>query len=251
MWALQVTPKDVRPTSEVHLSNRLTELESLHGACVAAIPSLTAENVDERLFTLAMAFSSLIELGGSVALLARHSHWTAVPSLVRTMLETYVDLCNLSSDPAYLEFMNARESKDARSLLSAIGDGESELTRALASQVDLDAAGAQLLMDTTESSSKRTLSAKDRFTRAGLYDAYEIVYRLLSSDAHSNLTALRSRHAELRGDGMGLVLHLERDESQMAFMLGLSREMLAEGAGIVYEAFEAEMPAPLSVNFKS
>ena len=247
----QLKRKDVRPTSEVHLSKRLTELESLHGACVAAIPSLTAENVDQRLFTLTMAYSSLIELGGSVALLARQSHWTAVPSVVRTMLETYVDLCNLASDTEYLEFMNARESRDARALLSAIGNGGSALTQSLAGQIDLDDVQMQLLMDETESSSKRALSAKDRFSRAGLYDAYEIVYRLLSSDAHSNLSALRGRHAEPRGDGLGLTLHSERDESQMAFMLGLSKEMLGQGAVMVYGALEADMPAGLSACFKS
>lgn len=226
------------------MSKRLTELESLHDACVAAVPQLTAESVDQRLFTLAMSLSSLVELGGSVALLARHSHWTAVPSIVRTMLETYVDLCNLSSDPEYLTFMNARESKDARTLLGVISTGRSELTQTLAGRLDRDTLA--VLMGELESPSTRTLSAKDRFTRAGLYDAYEIVYRLLSSDAHSNLTALRSRHAEARDDGLGLVLHAERDETQVAFMLGLSREMLAEDAVIVYEALGVEMPASLS-----
>lgn len=229
------------------MKRRLDRLRDLYKASLEATPQLDADDPNERIFDLVTGYATLIELGGSVEFLARHAHWAAVPPLVRTMLETYVDLLNLHADPAYMDYLAARDHEEGRTLLRGFRNPQGPLGRWLAAQHDMQEFVALLdagLADATPD--VKPLSVRDRFQRAGLVDAYEIIYRPLSSAAHSNRSALRHRHAEPRGGHLGVTLYMEPPELERKVLIGLSSELLGEAASLVYDACRQEVPAEIS-----
>ena len=57
-------------------------------------------------------YSSIIELSGTCCLLVDSKHATAVPILVRAILEAYVDLSNLLKNPPYGYHLEAAYLKE-------------------------------------------------------------------------------------------------------------------------------------------
>lgn len=229
------------------MDRQLSRLRDLHDAAVAAVPLLDAAEPDERLFDMVSAYASLIEFSGSVEFLASNTHWTAVPPLVRTMLETYVDLLNLHSDPTYMEFTVARDRAETVALTRGLRDPQGPLARRLAAQPEMQALLATLDAGMNDTGpGMKPLSVRERFKMAGLMDAYELIYRPLSSSVHSNRSALRGRHAERRGDQLGVALHLPREKWERVFLVGLTAQILSEASTLVYRSCECAMPGDLA-----
>jgi hypothetical protein len=53
----------------------------------------------------------------------------------------------------------------------------------------------------------RPLKIKERFDRAGMGEEYRSMYNFLSSDAHSNIRGLISRHAEMSESNFEVVYY--------------------------------------------
>jgi hypothetical protein len=229
------------------MDRQLSTLQDLHQAALSAFPALDAAEPDERIFDLVSAYASLIEFAGSVEFLARHAHWTVLPPLVRTMLETYVDLLNLHSDPDYTDYIAARDHQEARALLRGFRNPQGPLARWIATQPDMESLLETLVAGMSEvAPGVKPLGVRERFKMAGLMDAYDLIYRPLSSSVHSNRSALRGRHAERQGDQLRVTLHLPREKWERVMLVGLPAQILSEASILAYGACGCVVPDDLA-----
>ena len=85
--------------------------------------------------------------------------------------------------------------------------------------LDIDAAMAQYqtALDALKAQAFVPLSIFARFKRAGQENEYRSLYSLLSTDAHSNISALVDRHIEIDGEDFTVVYY--KDEPLESYVL--------------------------------
>ncbi|HEX7182916.1 MAG TPA: DUF5677 domain-containing protein [Thermoanaerobaculia bacterium] len=122
--------------------------------------------------------------------------------LLRSLLEAHVDLINISSDPTYIEFMNAAFLDQQRFLLEAALEKGSK-SPFLANLPGNTEAAEQLdwvrsTLKQLEERQIKPLSVRKRFKRADQLDYYEGPYAHLCWHSH----VLESRHLRLTDAGV-------------------------------------------------
>ena len=161
--------------------------------------------------TIAEAFSAVVAV-------IRSPVQTHAPTLVRTMLETLVDLQNLIADPAYLDQMRFDNADQALKIFAGFRDDpdagiREEERRGLDRWIALE----QRIYEQTRTPARENFSIYRKFERAGMLDMYRGAYRFLCSVAHNDLNTLRARHGRgpqlrfkhpLRSETLGSIIGL-------------------------------------------
>ena len=82
-------------------------------------------------------YGSIIELSGSVVILTDRRLITGVPALLRGVLEAYVDLYNLSENPAYGYSLELSYIKEWLKILNEASRGKNEYGAVLPRRLDV------------------------------------------------------------------------------------------------------------------
>ena len=159
----------------------------------------------QHLYSICM-HGSVLESASACITLLNNKEWTAVPALLRNLLEEYVDLVNVRKDPDYLKRMQCSFLKEqSRVLKKAIDSGDANpYLEALSNCEGVDSHYEKVISELAalRSSGFGELGIRDRFDRARLVGMYESVYALLCQHSHNNLNILESRHLEEYGDSV-------------------------------------------------
>lgn len=131
------------------------------------------------------------------------------PAVIRTILESYADLCALVKNKRHVERMLAtfyREKK--RHLTSILNSPDNPYHRDVATKID---ATAELSKVTAELAKLKSRShcpmlAEERFEFAGLTNIYRTFYWQLCLESHNTIGVLELRHIVQHGDKLELVL---------------------------------------------
>ncbi|MFL6261144.1 MAG: DUF5677 domain-containing protein [Thermoanaerobaculia bacterium] len=148
----------------------------------------------------------LEEAEGIYAMLER-SDSTCGFILLRSLLEAYVDLLNIASDPAYAEFMLAAFFDQYQQLLEAVLEKGSK-NPFLAGIVGISGSKAADELESVRSKIKelegrqvKPLKVRQRFKRADQLRYYEGPYAHLCLQSHNNINVLVSRHLRFTDAG--------------------------------------------------
>jgi Family of unknown function (DUF5677) len=146
---------------------------------------------------------TVIELTHACSTLVVNGAYSAVPIVMRSLLEASIDQANLLKDSAYLGNMEAADHAQFVNLLGAGVEGKNPFLRGIAEKHDLPAEIRQReeRIATLKTEGRESLSVRKRFSLAKLDDQYPSVYALLCLDSHNNLSALAERHMGEKADG--------------------------------------------------
>lgn len=222
-------------------------LSALHSECLAGARGLRFNKTHPWHFLLVALYGSIIELAGCILILARSDGNAGLGAVLRAQLEVYIDLVNLADDRSYLEFIDAADLKQLQSIYTAAADGNAYVFRITESPLftstrdDVERQRRAL----TEKGI-RPLRIHQKFERAGERALYDGVYAMLCTDAHSNRSALVSRHVEPLGDEDFRVSYYKpASEQDLLVFLDSSAGLLQDATERVYAALECEIPAGL------
>lgn len=141
------------------------------------------------------------KISACVALMGHElPHYTAVPSLIREVLEAAVAMENLIDDPEYINTLNAAHARQEQLLFKRL-DPADPLVGQVIDQTTVDdrLTKAQALLDSTDPSYHQYIHVERAFAlaqnrKSGDSSPLYLLYTLLCPDTHNNLRALETRH---------------------------------------------------------
>ena len=204
--------------------------------------ALSQDFFGERKRPIVALYSSLIQFTGSMVLLVENPRGhIAVPSVLRSFLEAYVELRNLLNDSDYIDNMSAqfceqqikvlKEAREGnRYSLALIGDSR-------AKDLDVEIENYENQLKELEAKKRKPLNVKERFQRAELLQEYKSLYAWLSCDVHCNPSALMRRHV---GPDSKVVYYKEDQTPEyIDWQLAWTAEMLLDASAKIHTAFES------------
>lgn len=149
--------------------------------------------------TIIRLHGSIIELCGSIIILLEHEGKIGIPSIFRTLIETFVEFKNLSNDRNYGYYMEASHLKQWLKVWNESKEGQNPFLNPIGEMTNLDEQirDCEEKLEDLKNRGYDTLSIKERFEKAGMGDIYKSIYNFLSTDAHSGIQALIDRHIDI------------------------------------------------------
>ena len=163
-------------------------------------------------------YGTIVEISFGCLALVEKRQLTALPTLLRSLLEAYADFQSCLKDPDYFNSMYASFLKEKLRLLKkVIATPESPYLKGIVQSVDMLAEKATLNDEIEKLKQKGygTLGVWDRFSKADMEYEYQSVYWSLCLHAHNNISALEDRHIEKEGDDYNVVFFKEDDPKDL------------------------------------
>ena len=205
-------PRDV---IETHL---LPFLQHLGDTCLEDIGLLRFDKRNPQQLYAVCTYATIIEIAFGCFALVEKRKLTALPTLLRSLLEAYVDFCGCLADAHYFKSMYASFLSEKLRLVKRAKDHpENPFLKRHMQEVDLEAAQNSLenKIESLTGMGHKSLGALDRFSRAGLAHEYQSMYWLLCLHSHNNVSALEDRHLEKEGDDYNVVLFKEDNSEDL------------------------------------
>ncbi len=176
-----------------------------------------------KLVRLGALHCRVLDLAGSLPCLARNECWSAVPTVLRSELDAYIDFLILFADLNHwktieLEYFAGRidayqallQPARNRNLPPHSIDPEESAGKIRAWNERVAALKSQ---------GAKRLKAYDRFERAEKPEMYETLYIPLCDHTHNNLRVLADRYIENPGDGFQLTIRTAQFGEEFRAML--------------------------------
>lgn len=200
-------------------------LKKAHDVSCEHSKNLRFDKKDGLHFNLIALYGSLIEFSSCIVILLERNGKIGIPAIFRSLLEAYVDFCNLIKDPAYFNYMQASDLNQWIKLLKKDAMGENPYLSKMSTLPDLkdfaEQKGKELKK--LEKDGYRELKIFEKFDRANMEREYRSLYNLLCSASHSNLTALFKRHTEINREDFEVFFYKdEPKEDFIAYIDGTS-----------------------------
>lgn len=185
-------------------------------------------------------YGSILELTTSFVVLINNNLLTGASILVRSILEAYVDLENLSHEKSYLKDMEVSFAKQWLIILNAASRGNPYL-ESLSKAPDLAEAIKKWEKKKAELESEggRDLLQLEKFEKAGLENEYRSIYNDLCSKSHNNLRALFDRHAEMEEGDFSITFYKKPEEADSAVTVGIVTEILMRATQALHAHFSS------------
>jgi hypothetical protein len=181
-------------------------------------------------------YGSIIELSSSLKPLLISEHYSAIPVVLRSILEAYVDLENLCKDPKYgysleIKYLieNLKYLKEARNeknayldIIAQAPDYEERLSNMEAEKKGLFDRGY------------KDLNKFERFSKAGMENEYRTIYNWLCCASHNDYRVLRDRHFELGKLGPTFRFFKEADFQDLEVFFGIASELLLRASFAIH-----------------
>lgn len=217
-----------------------TFLKRLHDDLLELSSHLRFDKTDPWQLDLIFFYSSMIELSAGITILLKNSSYVGIPSLFRTLIETFVEFKNLEKDQHYRFYIEVsyleqwlRVYKDAKKGLNPYLDGIGKL--------DLDEIikGIQQRLDELKARGFVELRVAQKFKIAGMTDFYNSVYNSLCADSHSNLRALIQRHAGISEKDFNVILYKNETIESFLSTIDTTCALLLDASLKIHEHFDA------------
>lgn len=174
----------------------------------------------------------------------------AVPGILRSVLESYADLCAVIQNPDYTKKMLATFHDEQRKHLE-------DMIRSPANPFHADVAAhinpttklaeIQNALDGLRQNKHSPLSVFERFRTAGLGDLYRTVYWQLCLDAHNNVVALEHRHIRrTTGDDFEIDIFSENTNNQLGMYYDTMTALLIDSSRRLYALVGFSVPDEFS-----
>ncbi|WP_136515947.1 DUF5677 domain-containing protein [Geomonas edaphica] len=210
----------------------ITFYEKLIPRLIDYAASFTFDGTHILHITLVSLYGSILELGRSLLPLLTSESYSAIPIVLRSILEAYVDLENICKDPTYGYSMDIKALKEELAFLDEAKKDNNVYMRIIAEAPDLDEriAGIKAERKRLLDRGFKDLNKFDRFTKAGLENEYRTIYNWLCCASHNDQRELRRRHLEKHGEGVKIHLFKEADYAELESHFGVASELLVRAS---------------------
>ena len=173
-------------------------------------------------------YGSIVELSSSIKVLYQYGHFTAIPVLLRTILEAFVDLHNLCQDPKYGYFLTMNSHSESLGFLKAAQNDQNVYANMIAQDPNIDEhiANFEKKIKVLKTNGNKRLNVRERFEKADMGDEYQTIYNMLCTASHNDILALRTRHLVISGESFSLEIFKKEDIKTMYESLGIASELL-------------------------
>jgi hypothetical protein len=193
-------------------------------------------------------YGSIIELSSSLIPLLKSEHFSAIPIVLRSILEACVDLENLCKDPKYgysleikyliedLKFLKeARNERNAYlDIIAQAPDYEERIS-------EIEAEKNRLLQ-----LGYKDLNIFERFSKSHMENEYRTFYNRLCCASHNSYTALLDRHFELRAQKPIIHFFKEADIEDLEIYFGSASELLLRASIAIHALLSSEKSEDLA-----
>lgn len=141
---------------------------------------------------LIFLYCRIVELTQGCRVLIEKKIISAVPILLRTVLETFADLKNLSNDGNYINSMDASDLYEWLRIFKEAESGDNEYLKLISKMENFKQTYAEHETELNKLKEKQIvpLNNFERFKKAEMLDEYRSVYNSLCCDSHSNIRSL-------------------------------------------------------------
>lgn len=218
-------------------------LKKLHDALIGFAAKLSFDKSHPWHRNLVALHGSLIELSSAFLILLIEGGKIGVPSLFRTILETYVEFHNLLKDKTYGYHMEAQYNDQWLKLLRESAKGTNPYLKYFTELPDLSENIDRMEKELAALKLKgyMPLKVRDRFDKADMLNEYYSIYNLLSADTHGNIRSLVSRHIEIKGSDFDIVLYNDTPIEEFLWYIDLTCGLLVQSAIGIHELLNSEV----------
>lgn len=177
-------------------------------------------------------YCSVVEYADSIYRLCEAERIFSVPLILRSMLEAYVDLENLSNEPNY---GNHLKSNDLKEWLKLAGEAAGNDNPYLSGVSDATGFVDQVQNWEDQFSKLKTegyppLTQFQKFERAGRMQEYKSLYNQLCGFSHNSIRALEDRHVEIEADNknFSIVMFPDSNSGDVEIYVSACIELLRE-----------------------
>ena len=189
-------------------------LRGCHNDAAGWLSKLTFDSSHPWHRNLIALLGSIIELSEALAVLAENNCWIGIKPLMRTLLEHFVEIKNLSEAEEYGFYMEASYFEQWLKVLNHAKDSNPYLCGiANLENLEVEVSKHRDILADLHSNGYEPKSVYDKFKMAGLENEYRSVYNSLSAESHGNIRALIGRHFDIDRESGKVQLVVHRDAS--------------------------------------
>lgn len=189
-------------------------LDSVIVDAKAGLPHLTIGN---QSFALASVYLTILQSSVEAAKLMREPTVT-IGAVVRSIVESFADLCALAREPRYVRRMLATLYEQRCMMFQdMLSNPSNQYHASLAQQLNPTAelAEATRMFDEQKRDGFHPLSNYDRMDCAGMANEYRSLYWQLCLESHNNIASVEARHIVETNGSYGLILAKENPPGTM------------------------------------
>jgi len=189
------------------------------------------KDAEQQLYSVCL-YSTILDMSLSCLTLLEEQRVAAVPILLRSFLEAYVDFINVIKDESYVRMKYAAYLEERIKIhKNILGNQTSPYFKDLTPLPDSQRGSLkkdQVELEQLKKEGKGPLNVWERFKRADLQNEYKGIYPLLCSHTHNSLSVLEDRHLEEQGsEGYCIVLFKKaKEEDLLKFLFTLGGVMI-------------------------
>ena len=174
------------------------------------------DKADPQNLAVACMYAAIIQSARDCLILLEKRSGSAVACLLRSIVESYVDLCAVIIDGKYIDRMMATFYSEKERMFKSFGRGDDIPfdARMLDTTVELEKVAAELA--TIESRGQKPLKVDERFDCGGRWGIYEWIYWRLCLRNNNNIAALEKRHLQRVANDLQVLVVEESDPSEIA-----------------------------------
>jgi Family of unknown function (DUF5677) len=210
---------------------------------LADLPKLKFDD-DSQQLGVAVIYATILQSSGEcLVLLETFRSVTAVAGMIRSIVESYADLCALIINPEYVERMIAITYKEKLRLLKHMTRApEDPFHKDLAGKIDVPKGQKELTEQLAEYAARghHPPSNYDRFKSADLIYVFESLYWSLSLQSHNDISSLERRHIRIKNGKPELVLFRNNDPEELTYYFDAILAVVTDSSARTHELLKSE-----------
>jgi hypothetical protein len=210
---------------------------SLDGVIADARSGLKILKASTKTFALVAVYLTIMKSTIEAAEALRTGTSVTIGGTVRSILESYADLCSLAKDPLYARRMLATLYKErCRLFEDMVNHPTNQYHASLAQQLDpaVELAAATQQLANEKADGFEPLDNYQRLDVAGLSNEYRSLYWQLCMESHNNIATIEQRHIDASNGDAVLVLERPTPPGTMMKYYDSLVSMLIEASILVH-----------------
>lgn len=190
-----------------------------------------------QLYTVCV-YGTILEIAYGCLALLKEKQITALPILLRSLLEAYADFRANVEDPGYYKNLYAAFLKEKLRLVKNAERGrQNPYLAGLVQVLDIDTEKSNLEseMEKYKKENRGPLENRERFEKGKLEYEFQSMYWLLCLHGHNNLSALEDRHIQKQDGDYNVTLFKEEDPEDLVRYLDTLIATLIDSTGRIHK----------------
>lgn len=221
--------------------NTLNFLEKVLDKSIEYSHELIYDKNNQQHLCLIFLYYRLLELTRSCNLLMKENIISTVQILLRTVLETFADLKNLSDDANYFNFMKASYLYQWYLILKEAVSGDNPYLESISQMKDLkqDCAEHETELKKLKENNFIPLSNQKRLEKARMVNEHRSLYNSLCCDSHSNIRSLLGSYTNISGNDFTVICFKDPEPNDISRNSTILCDILVRASSIIHEFFNS------------